>query len=43
MERSMNVLEMIRRKQVREERLQAARKVSLCYRGVIYERFIKAS
>lgn len=34
----MNVLEMIRRKQVREERVQAAQMVSLCYRGVTYER-----
>jgi hypothetical protein len=37
----MNVLEMIRRKQVREERLQNAQMVSLCYRGVIYERKAK--
>jgi len=34
----MNVLEIIRRKQVREERVQTAQMVSLCYRGVIYER-----
>ena len=38
MERSMNVLELIRRKVVREERIQAAQKVSLCYRGINYER-----
>jgi len=38
MERSMNVLELIRRKVVREERIQNAQKVSLCYRGINYER-----
>jgi len=38
MELSMNVLEIIRRQVTREERLQNARKVSLCYRGISYER-----
>ena len=38
MERSMNVLELIRRKVVRDERIQTAQKVSLCYRGINYER-----
>lgn len=35
---SMNVLELVRRKQIREERVKAAQIVSLCYRGVVYER-----
>ena len=34
----MNVLELIRRKVVREERLLNAQKVCLCYRGINYER-----
>ena len=39
MERSMNVLEMIRAQMKREKALQTAQK-QLCYRGVVYNKKI---
>ncbi len=38
MEGSMNVLAIIRAKQTREQRVKAAQKATLCYRGIAYDR-----
>ena len=39
--KTMNILELMRRKQVREERVEDAKRVSLCYRGNVYVRSLK--